>query len=383
MASLRRIPRSPYWIACFTLPDGRRTQRSTGSSNRSKAQKVANELEDASREAREGRLTETRARKAIADIYAMANRSNLPTSKIGEFFDSWLARKTLEVEGSTSLRYTSVKKALLEHLGDRVQLDLSHLTARDITSFRDILAERVAPTTVNISLKIVRSALQQAKRDGIIDSNVAERVSQLKHSGGFERRPFTIAEIKKVLAVADGEWRSLILFALYTGQRLADVASLRWSNLDLMRGTISLQTGKTGRRQLIPMAKPLFKHVQTRSAGSDPKAFLFPGAAAALKDGGASGTLSNRFYDILVAAGLAKLRTHKKTGNGRSARRSLNALSFHSLRHTTTSLLKNAGTNDSVARDIVGHDSAAVSANYTHIDEKTKRKALNTLPNLS
>jgi integrase len=53
------------------------------------------------------------------------------------------------------------------------------------------------------------------------------------------------------------------------------------------------------------------------------------------------------------------------------------------LRHTATSLLKNAGVSDVIARDIIGHDSAAVSANYTHIDQETKRVALDKLPDVT
>ena len=51
MASLRRFPRSPYWFACFTLPDGRRTQQSTKSTDRKEAQRIANKFEDAADEA--------------------------------------------------------------------------------------------------------------------------------------------------------------------------------------------------------------------------------------------------------------------------------------------------------------------------------------------
>lgn len=68
MAALRRLLKSPYWIACFTLPDGTRTQRSTKSTDRREAQRIANKFEDASDEASEGRLTEVQARKVIADI---------------------------------------------------------------------------------------------------------------------------------------------------------------------------------------------------------------------------------------------------------------------------------------------------------------------------
>lgn len=49
------------------------------------------------------------------------------------------------------------------------------------------------------------------------------------------RLPFTIEEIKAILAVADPEWQSLVKFALYTGQRLGDIAALTWANVDLNR----------------------------------------------------------------------------------------------------------------------------------------------------
>jgi hypothetical protein len=45
-------------------------------------------------------------------------------------------------------------------------------------------------------------------------------------------------------------------------------------------------------------------------------------------------------------------------------------------------LLKNAGVSDAVARDIIGHESEAVSRNYTHIDLATKRKAVDAMPDV-
>jgi hypothetical protein len=50
---------------------------------------------------------------------------------------------------------------------------------------------------------------------------------------------------------------------------------------------------------------------------------------------------------------------------------------------TTTSLLKNAGVSEAMARDIIGHESAAISRHYTHIDEDSKRKALAKLPDIT
>src|SRR5262249_487444 len=75
-------------------------------------------------------------------------------------------------------------------------------------------------------------------------------------------------------------------------------------------------------------------------------------------------------------------KAHRTTeaAPGRAGPRELWQLSFHSLRHTATSLMKNAGVNASVVMDIIGHESEAISAHYTHIDEETKRKAIARLP---
>jgi hypothetical protein len=103
---------------------------------------------------------------------------------------------------------------------------------------------------------------------------------------------------------------------------------------------------------------------ETLPAGDNPEAPLFPDAHAARQRSQYGGTLSSQFHGILVAAGLAKARPHTSMGKGRDSRRNLGGMSFHCLRHTSTSLLKNAGVSDAVARDIIGHDSPAVSASY-------------------
>jgi hypothetical protein len=46
-------------------------------------------------------------------------------------------------------------------------------------------------------------------------------------------------------------------------------------------------------------------------------------------------------------------------------------------------LLKAGGVSDAVAREIIGHESAAVSRTYSHIDAATLRAALDKLPDLT
>lgn len=384
MASLRRKDRSPFWFACFNLPDGTRTQRSTGSSDRREAIRIAHQFEDASREAAKGRFIESRARKTIADIFAIANRDALPSSRLDDFFEGWLKRKELEAGEKTHAKYSSVVSQFKEFLGNKVKRDVSSITAADLTRFRDDLAKRVTPGTVNVALKILRSALATARRDGLVDTNEAERVTPLKRKGGFERRPFTLPELKRILDVADKEWRGMIMFGLYTGQRLGDIAALNWQNLDLQRNEVRLVTGKTGRRQIIPIAPPLVRYLGSLPSSDTPDAPLFPRIHNTAERHKHAGNLSNQFYNILVAAGLAKKKTHKADpeNRGRSAKREQNEISFHSLRHTATSLLKRAGVSESVAMEFVGHDSKSVSQQYTHIDLATLKQAADKLPDV-
>ena len=87
----------------------------------------------------------------------------------------------------------------------------------------------------------------------------------------------------------------------------------------------------------------------------------------------------------MASAGLVSSRSHQKKtdGLGRDGRRSQNDLSFHSLRHTATSLMKNAGISPAIVQEFVGHDSKAVSQHYTHIEFSSLRKAADAPPPLT
>ena len=68
----------------------------------------------------------------------------------------------------------------------------------------------------------------------------------------------------------------MILFGLYTGQRLGDIARLTWANVDLPGQRIRLTTQKTGKTLIIPIAEPLARHVMSLPVSDDtssPRAF--------------------------------------------------------------------------------------------------------------
>ena len=89
--------------------------------------------------------------------------------------------------------------------------------------------------------------------------NPAVRVPILKTRDKSARRAFTLSEIKRILkACGDGaEWRGLVLFGLYLGQRVGDLARLTWRAVNLESGEIAFTTRKTGRRIVLPLVQPL------------------------------------------------------------------------------------------------------------------------------
>lgn len=342
---------------------------------------ICDKIGKGAKQARKRSLTPDRARqiveRAVAELLEETGDA-LPYSTTREFFKSWLVEKENEGASSTLARYKGIVDRFLEFLDHKADKSLSHVTVEDIAAFRDSISDTVSSGTTNTYLKVLRVVFTRAMRRELIAKNPALLVSKLSTRDRHERRAFKLEELKKLLEVADAEWRTMILMGIYTGQRLGDIAALDWGNIDLQRSEITLTTQKTGRTQIIPLAKPLLKHLEGIAGSDVPDAPLCPSLV-----GNGPSWLSNQFYDLMTKAKLVPARTHQKAKEGRDKRRTLHALSFHALRHTATSLLKNAGVSDAIARDIIGHESAAISKSYTHIDEATKRKAIGKMTDVT
>ncbi len=381
MASLRKIPGCKNWIACYTLPDGRRKQQSTGTPDRKTAQKLADQYEEATRNMRTAR----QFHRVVSGIYTQITGDSLPTSTVRDYFTNWLARKQPELSDSTNDFYGIKTRDFLNFLGERAELEVNRLGQADILGFRNKEAERVSATSVNHGLKFLRMVFKAARADGVILDNPAEFVGLVANRNRKQRRAFTMPELKLILDRANDEWRSMIYFGLYTGQRLGDIAALTWQNLDLEQREIRLQTTKTGRQQIIPMAAPLLRHILTLPTGDDPKAPLHPRAHEIVTREGRVGSLSREFYEMMADAGLVKKKTHKKkkAGEGRHGRHEVSEISFHALRHTATSLMKNAGISPAIVQEFIGHDSETINRVYTHIETESMRRAADALPDLT
>jgi integrase len=389
MASLRRFPDSKYWFARFIGPDGKQRGCSTKEVDKRRAQKIADRFELSAQMARIGGLAARQARKVISEIYEIANREPLPSDTISDYFHRWADGLKITHGHKTAVRYSGIVKAFLAWLGDQgSQRLLIQLGSGELARFRDYYARDHSPASTNTALDCIQSALTDAFQDNLIDTNEAKRVTRLpdKAAKTQERRPFTDREIRAILKATEGdkEWYGMVLCGLYHGFRLGDVADLCWPDIDLELRQFRFDTEKTGKAMNVPIAEPFHGYL-LEIAGDDPAGALFPQAYSLRQRDVPTSALSNQFYRIMEKAGVVEKRTNKKKqdGPGRAGRRQSPGLGFHCFRYTATSLLKRAGVSDAVAREIIGHESAAVSRLYTDIDTPTLQAAFAKMPDLT
>jgi integrase len=381
MASLTLKKDCKNWIACITLPDGTRTQKSTGvpkDGDKRLAQKIADDFDNASRLARAGMFNEARARKVLNDILERAGEDKLHTDTVETYLKDWLKGKDNE---GTSERYTHTVELFLESLGAKAQAYLTSITHKDIQKFIES-RQGNAPSTIRIDVKTLNIAFNLAKRLHFITENPVEKALALNpiKGGSMEKFAFSHEQVKKLLLAAKGEWRTLILFGYFTGARITDCARMKWKNVNLSEKLIDYVARKTGTRKeveerhVMPLSPELEAHLLELPSSDDPNAFIMPGLAE--KDTRGRNGLSESFKRLMVEAGIDPLEVQGK------GKKKFSRLSFHSLRHGCNSLLANAGVDQETRMKLVGWKSKDINDGYTHIELEKLRTALSKLPPL-
>jgi len=160
----------------------------------------------------------------------------------------------------------------------------------------------------------------------------------MKHPMSRHRRPLTLDEVKRLLAATHGyPDEALLIVALATGLRRGELLALRWSDLDVAQGTLTVRRTlnregyeaepKTGSREmLLPgFLTPIFQQHRRLQDEARPVAgaewqerdLVFANATGGLLD---PTHLSRVVREVASQAGVP-------------------SLSFHTLRQTTASLL--------------------------------------------
>lgn len=384
MASLWKHPKSPFWTACYTDETGKQRKISTKQKDRKMAAKVAETLEESARKASFGELTRGVATKEINKMMERMNLEGLDLRSTAVCCTDYLER--LENRGtraSTIQRYKPIFDGFLAHIGEvRSKARLASITSQELEAFRDaeMKAGKTA-STANLALKVLNGLFEEARRKAVIPHNPVQAVARIQAFSNEERGTFTDDQVKSLLAASNLEWQGMILFAYHTGMRLTDISALTWNNVadDILafldKKTSHRKQRKSERETRMIMPQDLHNYLDALSKGPA-EAPIFPSLFG--QKAGSSGGLSNAFMRLMKKAGIDPKPGKEKKGKGRT----VNALTFHSFRHTMITRIALSDAPAAVRKRLTGHASDEAHQIYIHLEIEAQKQVMNSAPRL-
>jgi integrase len=122
------------------------------------------------------------------------------------------------------------------------------------------------------------------------------------------REPLSAKQIQAVLAIADPEWTGIIKVGKCTGQRLSDIARLRWKDVDPQERLIRFPAWKTSRPKEVGIPHALDEVLLNVQKPENADSPIFPRAfELAMRNWGA---LEYQFVAMQVRAKLKPWKFH-------------------------------------------------------------------------
>jgi integrase len=276
-----------------------------------------------------------------------------------------------------------VRLHLIPGLG---HLSLTGLTVADVQAFLNAKsADGLSPRTVAYLRGVLRGALGHAERSGLVERNVA-RLARPPRIPRRQVDPLTAEEARTFLdAIRGDRLEALYLVAIGVGLRQGEILGLRWPDVDLAAGTLTVRhalarvdghllldepKSMTSRR-VVPL--PGFVRVALVAHRARQVTEIRPGHAeieplfADLVFTTTHGTpldgisVTRRFQRVLKTAGLRRQR-------------------FHDLRHACASLLLAQGVPARVVMETLGHSAISLTLDtYSHVHPSVSREAANRM----
>lgn len=340
---LEKRSSSPFWYARFQL-GRRRYFLSTGTTNRKDAVEF-----------------EKRARNQAAGDLRQAERERTGPLTVAAAMGRYWHECGQYQKGKDALRH-------LEWLCDRAggKRPLAALTTGEISKLvAQRRADGVSNATVNRSVvEPLRRVINRARRIwGEPLPEIAWASLRLREAS-HRIREASEQEEAAVLAAARDEYQAPIDFAIRSGFRLAEVAALRWRDIDWQARMIAVR-GKGDKAATIPLT-PAIEAILRALRGHHFE-FVFTYEKRRIRTGEAApGTrvplpalnLYRRFKEACEAAGVSNLR-------------------FHDLRHTAGSRITRAG-GLRVAMAVLRHADIKTTLRYAHVLDEDVRRAMET-----
>jgi hypothetical protein len=130
-----------------------------------------------------------------------------------------------------------LRRLALPRFGDA---PLAAISQRDVRAWvADLSARGLAPATVQKAYQLLGKVLGAAVDAGMLAQSPCRRVP-LPKVEREEMRFLTPAQVAALAEVIDGRYRALVLVGAYGGLRIGELAGLRRSRVDLLRGTVQV-----------------------------------------------------------------------------------------------------------------------------------------------
>jgi integrase len=267
MASVFRRKGAGPWLIQFFDQHGRRREKSSRTTDRRAAERIASKLEADVALRREG-VVDPRQ-----DRFAEENRKPL-AQHIREYLQHCRGR-------GVSAKLIRDRQMHLEWiLAETRASRLSDLTLEPV--------ERVlmsywklgrSPRTVNTRRESLRAFASWCRKTGRTESNQLELLTKLDENSDrrYIRRPLTDDELERLLEVAaERGRRTWYLAAALAGLRRSELIRLTWGSVDVDEGILTIRDGKAKREDVVPLHPDLlaeFKAVRPAEAKATDRVF--------------------------------------------------------------------------------------------------------------
>jgi len=305
--------------------------------------------------------------------------------KTGDYLANWLDGK-IGVKANSLYNYRLCISYVLPHIGNTRLCDLK---PPQIKSSFSKLATSKSAETLNLTHRILKSALEDAVDDEILSRNPMRRM-KAPHSGTGSRHAMTLEECRAVIQASEGtRWHTLFLLMATSGLRIGECLGLRWSDVDLDSGQLRVQT----QAQRIHGEKGVHL-VEVKTASSRRPIILPPVTRRALRQHKATQGEEElkcppdlwRGQDLLFCSRLGVI--YYRSAVDVVFKRIANSVGIedatpHTFRHTVSTLLQSTGNPVTVAQALLGHSRPSMTLDvYSHTTKDALERAAVTLESL-